>query len=288
MAWRRFLFVHELLRTFDEESAVAALRANTTSHVEHLVEFLSDYKSTRSRAAIPPWKRLLVQNYLARHAPCGYLGPSQKSRTSCWIGQMYLQGRTLQRPRKYRDVDASEALWAMSTSLFPFGWSLTLYDKCGSLLAEISSPKRKVGWSTKRDGSRSDDRETLQNRLSVECRSIKTTSMLTNFERRTGSSLSDLPMKDFSSKKSGVLASSGLDLRQKWKSRFQQLASLYDKRHCTLKAYRKVGQWTLKVLGGSDFVKLILHFKTLLSICKLRASERTFSRAMTTPRPFDG
>ena len=34
MSWRRFLYVHELLRTFDEESAVAALRANTTSLVE--------------------------------------------------------------------------------------------------------------------------------------------------------------------------------------------------------------------------------------------------------------
>ena len=43
MAWRRFLFVRELLRTFDEESAVAALRANTTSLVEHLVEFLSEW-----------------------------------------------------------------------------------------------------------------------------------------------------------------------------------------------------------------------------------------------------
>ena len=43
MSWRRFLFVHELLRAFDEESAVAAVRANTTSLVEHLVEFLSEW-----------------------------------------------------------------------------------------------------------------------------------------------------------------------------------------------------------------------------------------------------
>ena len=133
------------------------------------------------------------------------------------------------------------------------------YQADPSWLAEIASPKRKVGWSTERDGSRSDDRETLQNRLSVECRSIITTSMLTNFERRTGNSLSDLPMKVFSSKKSGVLVSSGLELRQKLKSHFQEQASLYDKIHCTLKAYWKVGQWTLKVLGGSDFVKSILH-----------------------------
>ena len=43
MSWRRFLFVHELLHTFDEEAAVAAVRANTTSLVKHLVEFLSEW-----------------------------------------------------------------------------------------------------------------------------------------------------------------------------------------------------------------------------------------------------
>ena len=43
MSWRRFLFVHELLRTLDEKAAVAAARANTTSLVEHLVEFLSEW-----------------------------------------------------------------------------------------------------------------------------------------------------------------------------------------------------------------------------------------------------
>ena len=43
MSWRRFLFVHELLRTFDENTAVAALRSNATRLVEHLVEFLSEW-----------------------------------------------------------------------------------------------------------------------------------------------------------------------------------------------------------------------------------------------------
>ena len=43
MLWRRFLFVHELLRTFDENTAVAALRTNATRLVEHLVEFLSEW-----------------------------------------------------------------------------------------------------------------------------------------------------------------------------------------------------------------------------------------------------
>ena len=43
MSWRRFLFVHELLRTFDENKAVAALRTNATRLVEHLVEFLSEW-----------------------------------------------------------------------------------------------------------------------------------------------------------------------------------------------------------------------------------------------------
>ena len=43
MSWRRFLFVHELLRTFDEDTAVAALRTNATRLVEHLVEFLSEW-----------------------------------------------------------------------------------------------------------------------------------------------------------------------------------------------------------------------------------------------------
>ena len=35
--------MHELLRTFDDESAVTALRTNATSLVEHLVEFLSEW-----------------------------------------------------------------------------------------------------------------------------------------------------------------------------------------------------------------------------------------------------
>ena len=43
MSWRRFLFVHELLRTFEEKTAVAALRTNATRLVEHLVEFLSEW-----------------------------------------------------------------------------------------------------------------------------------------------------------------------------------------------------------------------------------------------------
>ena len=43
MSWRRFLFVHELLRTFDEKAAVNVLRTNATSLVEHLVEFLSEW-----------------------------------------------------------------------------------------------------------------------------------------------------------------------------------------------------------------------------------------------------
>ena len=43
MSWRHFLFVHELLRTFDENTAVAALRTNATRLVEHLVEFLSEW-----------------------------------------------------------------------------------------------------------------------------------------------------------------------------------------------------------------------------------------------------
>ena len=43
MSWRRFLFVHELLRTFDDEAAVTVLRTNATSLVEHLVEFLSEW-----------------------------------------------------------------------------------------------------------------------------------------------------------------------------------------------------------------------------------------------------
>ena len=41
MSWRRFLFVHELLRTFDEN--MASLRTNATRLVEHLVEFLSEW-----------------------------------------------------------------------------------------------------------------------------------------------------------------------------------------------------------------------------------------------------
>ena len=43
MSWRRFLFVHELLRTFEETTAVAALRTNATRLVEHLVKFLSEW-----------------------------------------------------------------------------------------------------------------------------------------------------------------------------------------------------------------------------------------------------
>ena len=43
MSWRRFLFVHELLRTFNEKAAVNVLRTNATSLVEHLVEFLSEW-----------------------------------------------------------------------------------------------------------------------------------------------------------------------------------------------------------------------------------------------------
>ena len=43
MSWRRFLFVHELLRTFNEKAAVNALRTNATCLVEHLVEFLSEW-----------------------------------------------------------------------------------------------------------------------------------------------------------------------------------------------------------------------------------------------------
>ena len=43
MSWRRSLFVHELLRTFNEKAAVNALRTNATSLVEHLVEFLSEW-----------------------------------------------------------------------------------------------------------------------------------------------------------------------------------------------------------------------------------------------------
>ena len=43
MSWRRFLFVHELLRAFNEKAAVNVLRTNATSLVEHLVEFLSEW-----------------------------------------------------------------------------------------------------------------------------------------------------------------------------------------------------------------------------------------------------
>ena len=43
MSWRRFLFVHELLRTFNEKAAVNVLRTNAASLVEHLVEFLSEW-----------------------------------------------------------------------------------------------------------------------------------------------------------------------------------------------------------------------------------------------------
>ena len=53
MSWRRFLFVHELLRTFKEKAAVNVLRTNATSLVEHLVE--SSFLVNRLS---PLWSRL--------------------------------------------------------------------------------------------------------------------------------------------------------------------------------------------------------------------------------------
>ena len=53
MLWTRFLFVHELIRTFEEKTAVAALRTNAIRLVEHLVEFLSEWIVTFVE---PAWK----------------------------------------------------------------------------------------------------------------------------------------------------------------------------------------------------------------------------------------
>ena len=55
MSWRRFLFVHELLRAFDEKAAVAVLCTNATSLVEHLRNFLVNGLS-------PLWNRLVPRS----------------------------------------------------------------------------------------------------------------------------------------------------------------------------------------------------------------------------------
>ena len=87
MSWRRFLFVHELLRTFDENTAVAA---NATRLVEHLVEFLSEWivtfleparevtKLRDTELLFLHEKGLLVQGHLARPPSCCHIGPCQE------------------------------------------------------------------------------------------------------------------------------------------------------------------------------------------------------------------
>ena len=89
MSWRRFLFVHELLRTFDENTAVAALRTNATRLVEHLVEFLSEWIVTFLEPAREVTKLrdtellfLHEKDYwfraLARPPSCCHIGPCQE------------------------------------------------------------------------------------------------------------------------------------------------------------------------------------------------------------------
>ena len=50
MSWRRFFFVHELLRTFDENTAVAALRTNATR--------LDTWSNFSVNGLSPFWSRL--------------------------------------------------------------------------------------------------------------------------------------------------------------------------------------------------------------------------------------
>ena len=81
MSWRRFLFVHKLLRTFDENTAVAALRTNATRLVEHLVEFLSKWIVTffGARWAAGEVTKIRTWNYFFSTKRIIGSGPSGKT-----------------------------------------------------------------------------------------------------------------------------------------------------------------------------------------------------------------
>ena len=109
MSWRRFLFVHELLRTLEDKTAVAALRTNASRLVEHLVEFLCEWIVTFVEPAREVtklkdtellflhekdyWFRVIWQDL--HLAAIIELRQEQRS-TTCRPCSMYLQGCSVQ------------------------------------------------------------------------------------------------------------------------------------------------------------------------------------------------
>ena len=202
MSWRRFLFVHELLRTFDENTAVAALRTNATRLVEHLVEFLSEWIVTFVEPAREVtkirdpellflhekdyWFRAIWQDlHLAATLD------RVKSRDRPPVGLV----RCICKDARSRGEEGTGSwtpvkLGVSNVHIFVPIWMIPEPVRHVRLLARRDIPPKTKGWVeyTRKDGLRSSDQKPLPNRHSVVCRSTMEINTWNRFPRMIGGS----------------------------------------------------------------------------------------------------
>ena len=183
MSWRRFLFVHELLRAFDEKAAVAVLRTNATSLVEHLVEFLSEWIVTAreiTKVRDPELLFLRDKDYWFRaiwqdiHLAATL--DRVKSRDRPPVGLV----RCICKDARSRGEEGTGTWTPVKLSVSNVHIFVPIWM--------IPEPVRHVRLLASRDIPRSGDRETLPNRHYVACKSTMETNTLNNFQRMSGSS----------------------------------------------------------------------------------------------------
>ena len=201
MSWRRFLFVHKLLRTFDKNTAVAALRTNATRLVEHLVEFLSEWIVTFLEPAREVtklrdpellflhekdyWFRAIWQDlHLAATLD------RVKSRDRPPVGLV----RCICKDAWSRGEEGTGSwtpvkLGVSNVHIFVPIWMILEPVRHVRLLASRDIPPKTKGWlSTRRDGLRSSDQKPLLNRHSAACRSTMEINTWHRFPRMIGGS----------------------------------------------------------------------------------------------------
>ena len=170
--------MHEFLRTLDEKAAVAVLRTNATSLVEHLVEFLSEWivtfveparEITKVRDPELPflhekdywfkaiWQDIHLAATLDRvkskdRPPVGLVCKDARSRGG--------EGTGTRTPVK---------LSVSNVHIFAPIWMISDPVRHVRLLASRDIQPKTKGWVEYKEGS--DDLEPLPNRRYVECRS---------------------------------------------------------------------------------------------------------------------
>ena len=294
MSWRRFLFVHELLRAFNENTAVAALRTNATRLVEHLVEFLSEWIVTFVEPARDvtkirdpellflhekdSWFRAIWQDlHLAATLD------RVKSRDRPPVGLV----RCICKDARSKGEEGTGSwnpvkLGVSNVHIFVPIWMVPEPVRHVRLLASRDIPPKTKGWVEYKEGW-----------FEIKRSGATAESTLCGMQIHYGDQhIDQFPTDDW--RLIERFAQEGILKQEVWSSRLQWLGvkakieiplsgtgfTTSGRLLCALKICQRAGQWIRKVPGENGIVKMISLFRTLLHICEKRALLMTFLKVM--------